>query len=76
MTFNFEIGGVKFDRVTPNVMPATKTKQGKFDSMLVNGNSAAVVKVNYKLHSSDIAKTTKNLKRYREFYPKHKNYKP
>ena len=76
LTFNFEIGGIKFDRVTPNVMPATKTKQGKFDNMLVNGNSVAVVEVNYKLHPSDLAKTTKNLKRYREFYPEHKNYKP
>ena len=74
LTANPEVGGIKFDRVTPNVMPATKTKQGEFDIVLVNGTSVAVVEVKYKVHPSDIAKATKNLKRYREFYPEHKNY--
>jgi hypothetical protein len=75
LTANPEVGGIKFDRVTPNVMPATKTKQGEFDIVMVNGNSVAVIEVKYKVHPSDIEKATKNLKRYREFYPEHKNYK-
>ena len=75
LSANPEVGGIKFDRVTPNVMPATKTKQGEFDIVMVNGNSVAVIEVKYKVHPSDIDKATKNLKRYREFYPEHKNYK-
>jgi hypothetical protein len=75
LTANPEVGGITFDRVTPNVMPATKTKQGEFDIVMVNGSSVAVIEVKYKVHPSDIEKTTKNLKRYREFYPEHKNYK-
>ena len=75
LTANPEVGGIKFDRILPNVQINTKTKQGEFDIVLVNGNSVAVVEVKYKVHPSDIAKATKNLKRYREFYPEHKNYK-
>ena len=70
-----EVGGITFDRVTPNVMPAKKTKQGEFDIVLVNGSSVAVVEVKFKVHPSDIPKAAKNLKRYREFYPEHKNFK-
>jgi hypothetical protein len=75
LTAHPEVGGIAFDRVTPNVMPATKTKQAEFDIVMVNGNSVAVVEVKYKVHPSDIDKATKNLKRYRQFYPEHKNYK-
>jgi hypothetical protein len=75
LTANPEVGGIKFDRILPNVQINTKTKQGEFDIVLVNGNSVAVVEVKYKVHPSDIDKATKNLKRYREFYPEHKNYK-
>jgi hypothetical protein len=75
LTADPEVGGIKFDRIMPNVQINTKTKQGEFDIVLVNGNSVAVVEVKYKVHPSDIAKVTKNLKRYREFYPEHKNYK-
>ena len=63
LTANPEVGGIKFDRVTPNVMPATKTKQGEFDIVLVNGNSVAVVEVKYKVHPSDIEKAAKNLRK-------------
>ena len=75
LTADPEVGGIKFDRIMPNVQINTKTKQGEFDIVLINGNSVAVVEVKYKVHPSDIAKVTKNLKRYREFYPEHKNYK-
>jgi hypothetical protein len=68
------VGGIKFDRVTPNVMPARKSKHAEFDIVMVNGSSVAVVEVKYKVHPSDIDKVAKNLKRYREFYPEHKNY--
>ena len=74
LTANPEVGGITFDRVTPHVMPATKNKQGEFDIVMVNGSSVAVIEVKYKVHPSDIDKAAKNLKRYRDFFPEHKNY--
>ena len=53
LSANPEVGGIKFDRVTPNVMPATKTKQGEFDIVMVNGNSVAVIEVKYKVHPAE-----------------------
>ena len=75
LTANPEVGGIKFDRIMPNLHIGNKTKQGEFDIVMVNGSSVAVVEVKYKVHPSDIDKATKNLKRYREFFPEHKNYK-
>ena len=75
MSANPEVGVIKFDRVTSNVMPATKTRQGEFDIVMVNGNCVAVIEVKYKVHPGDIEKSNKTPKRYREFYPEHKNYK-
>lgn len=74
LTAHPEVGGITFDRVTPHVMPATKTKQAEFDIVMVNGSSVAVVEVKYKVHPSDIDKAAKNLERYREFFPEHKDY--
>jgi hypothetical protein len=74
LTANPEVGGIKFDRIMPNLHIGNKNKQGEFDIVLVNGTSVAVIEVKYKVHPSDIDKVTKNLKRYREFFPEHKSY--
>ena len=68
------LGGIQFDRVTPNVTVGTSKKHAEFDIVLVNGNSVAVVEVKYKVHANDLEKTEKNLQRYRQFYPEHKAY--
>jgi hypothetical protein len=68
------LGGIKYDRVSPNVTSSKGKKQAEFDIVMVNGKSVAVIEVKYKVHPSDIEKTEKNLKRYREFYPEHKNF--
>ncbi len=74
LTANPVVGGITFDRILPNLHIGTKNKQGEFDIVLVNGSSVAVIEVKYKVHPSDVEKATKNLKRYREFFPEHKNY--
>ena len=74
LTANPVVGGITFDRILPNLHIGNKTKQGEFDIVLVNGSSVAVIEVKYKVHPSDIDKATKNLKRYRDFFPEHKNY--
>ena len=74
LTANPEVGGIKFDRIMPNLHVANKNKQGEFDIVMVNGSSVAVIEVKYKVHPGDIDKAAKNLKRYRDLFPEHKNY--
>lgn len=74
LTANPVLGNIHFDRIMSNIQISTKTKQGEFDIVLINGNSVAVVEVKYKVHPSDIEKTAKNLIRYRELFPEYKNY--
>ena len=74
LTANPVVGGMKFDNIMPNLRISKKNKQGEFDIVLVNGSSVDVIEVKYKVHPSDIEKATKNLKRYRDFFPEHKNY--
>ena len=74
LTANPEVGGIKFDRIMPNLHVANKNKQGEFDIVMVNGSSVAVIEVKYKVHPGDIDKAAKNLKRYRDLFHEHKNY--
>jgi hypothetical protein len=70
------IGGIKFDRVTLNVMTARKSKHNELNLVMVNGSRVAVVEVKYRVQPGDVDKVGKNLKRYREFYVGHKDYAP
>ena len=72
LSANPVLGGLKFDRASANVNISTKKKLAEFDIVMLNGSSVAVIEVKYKVHPSDLEKTEKTLKRYREFYPEHK----
>ena len=74
LSANPVLGGIKFDRVSPNVTISSRKKQAEFDIVMVNGGSVAVIEVKYKVHPSDLEKVEKSLKRYREFYPEHKSF--
>ena len=74
LSANPVLGGIKFDRVSPNVTISSRKKQAEFDIVMVNGGSVAVIEVKYKVHPSDLEKVKKSLKRYREFYPEHKGF--
>ena len=74
LTANPEVGGITFDEILPNLQIHNRSGQAEFDIVMVNGSSVAVIEVKYKVHPSDIDKACKNLKRYREFFPKHKDY--
>ena len=74
LSANPVLGGIKFDRVSANVNISTKKRTAEFDIVMVNGGSVAVIEVKYKVHPSDLEKTEKTLKRYREFYPEHKGF--
>ena len=74
LSANPVLGGIKFDRVSPNVTISSRKKQAEFDIVMVNGGSVAVIEVKSKVHPGDLEKAEKSLKRYREFYPEHKGF--
>jgi hypothetical protein len=69
------VGGIKFDRVTPNLIVGTKKRQSEFDIVLTNGSSVAIVEVKNKAHASDLDQVEAQIKRYRELCPEFKGYK-
>jgi hypothetical protein len=69
------IGGIKFDRVTPNLIVGAKDKQAEFDMVLVNGNAVALLEIKHKAHLSVLDQLDKQLRRYREVFPEHASYK-
>ena len=69
------VGGISFDSVTKNRSVRKDGKNAEFDIVLENGASMAVVEVKYKVHSNDLQQVISQMKRYREFYPAHKNHK-
>jgi hypothetical protein len=75
LSANPVIGGIQYDRVTPNVIVGTKGKQAEFDMVLVNGNSVALLEVKHKAHLSALDQLEKQMKRYREVFPEHASYK-
>jgi hypothetical protein len=70
-----QVGGIYFDTVTPNLIIGTKQSSNEFDIVLVNGQTVALVEVKYKAHLSDLDQIQKQVDRYRQLRPEHKNYK-
>jgi hypothetical protein len=69
------IGGIKYDRVTPHLVVGAKGKQTEFDLVLVNGNSVALIEVKHRARLTSLDQLEKQIKRYRESFPEHANYK-
>jgi hypothetical protein len=70
-----ELGGIQFDRVTPNLIVGKKGKESEFDIVLTNGTSVAIVEVKQKAHVNDLVQVEAQLKKYRELCPEYKNFK-
>jgi hypothetical protein len=70
-----QVGGIVFDTVTPNLVIGTKQSSSEFDIVLVNGQSVALIEVKYKAHVNDLDQIQKQVDRYRQLRPEHKNYK-
>lgn len=69
------IGGIKYDRVTPNLTVGKARKQSEFDMVLVNGNSIAIIEVKHKVHLSTLDQLNQQINAYRELFPEHANFK-
>jgi hypothetical protein len=70
-----ELGRIKFDRVTPNLIVGKKGTESEFDIVLTNGSSVALVEVKQKAHVNDLKQVEAQIKKYRELCPEYKNFK-
>lgn len=60
-----QIGGISFDSVTPNLILSRKGKHSEFDIVLINGQSVALIEVQYKAHVSDLDQVQEQVQAYR-----------
>jgi hypothetical protein len=70
-----QLGSISFDTITPNLVIGTKQASSEFDIVLVNGQSVALIEVKYKAHVNDLDQLEKQIDRYRQLRPEHKQYK-
>jgi hypothetical protein len=70
-----QIGEIHFDAVLPKVYGGKMGQQQEYDLVLLNGDSAAIVEVKYKVHPSSLAQLQKRLTLFKEHFPEHKNMK-
>jgi len=69
-----QIGSLKFDYLISNYMIKSKKFRDKFDILLVNGESVAIIEVKYKVHPNDVDKLDNKIKHLKSL-PQYKNYK-
>lgn len=68
------VGGIRFDQVHPRVFGGKMGKQTEYDIVLVNGASAAIIEVKYKVHPSALDQLEAQLSKYKEHFPEHKDF--
>jgi hypothetical protein len=69
------LGGIQFDRVTPNLIVGKKGKQSEFDLVMTNGACVALIEVKQKAHINDLTQVELQIKKYRELCPEYKDFK-
>jgi hypothetical protein len=70
-----QIGNIHFDDVLPKVYGGKIGAQQEYDLVLLNGDSAAIVEVKYKVHPSSLDQLQKQLALFKIHFSEHKNMK-
>ena len=71
----FEVGGIKYDDLYPNLSRKTKKLQGEFDIVMVNGKDVAIIETKYKAHESDVDDLIgKKHQTFKKLFPQYNNY--
>lgn len=69
-------GGVKYDRIRPNLSDSDKTGGVEFDIVLINGKCVAIIEVKNRIHPTFVKElTTEKLDKFRKHFPEYKNHK-
>lgn len=69
-----KVANMDFDYLIPNYVIEGKKIQDEYDILLVNGESAAIIEVKYKVHPSDLKKLPKKIANLKKL-PQYKGYK-
>ncbi|NJS36502.1 MAG: hypothetical protein HC765_08855 [Brachymonas sp.] len=70
-----QIGSIHFDDVQQKVYGGKIGAQQEYDLVLLNGDSAAIVEVKYKVHPSSLEQLQKQLDLFKIHFPEHKDMK-
>jgi hypothetical protein len=66
-----QIGAIHFDEVLPKVYGGKIGAQQEYDLVLLNGDSAAIVEVKYKVHPSSLEQVEKQLALFKLHFPEY-----
>jgi hypothetical protein len=69
--------GEKFDRlIKAEIMEDENNKtKGELDTLLINGTSAAIIEVKFRVREKSIEKVKQKVKRFRERFPEYRNHR-
>ncbi len=70
-----QIGNIHFDDVQQKVYGGRIGAQQEYDLVLLNGDSAAIVEVKYKVHPSSLEQLQKQLSLFKVHFPEHQHMK-
>ena len=69
------LGNIKFDEVVCNIKTKIKKTEDKFDIVMYNGASIALIEIKHKVHPNDlITLYTTKIENFRLLYPAYKNH--
>jgi hypothetical protein len=69
-------GNIKYDEVKKNMDEKTGKIRAEYDVVMLNGTSAAIIEVKYRVHQNSLEKlTTQKVSNFRAIYPKYAKLK-
>ncbi len=70
-----QIGSIHFDEVAQKVYGGKIGAQQEYDLVLLNGDSAAIIEVKYKVHPASLDQLAKQLALFKVHFPEHQHMK-
>jgi len=70
-----EFGGIKYDRMVPNLKYRGNKDEVEFDIALINGDSIALIEVKHRIHLKSVKEIAENkIEKFRKFFHEFKDY--
>jgi hypothetical protein len=70
-----KILNITFDKVLSNLEGRVGKLKDEYDIILLNGESAAIIEVKYKVHPRDVEKLDKKVETFKKLFPEYKHLK-
>jgi len=70
-----KVGGVQYDELNKNMSKRTRSLQGEFDIVLINGKELLIIEAKYKAHDNDLDDLiNKKHMNFKKLYPEYNDY--